>query len=96
DYLIVAEGAHSSLRQSLNIEMKGEDCLQALINVCFISPLLGKIAKENAAMLYFIFNSSDVRAWKMNAKVADTFMDVSSMRIFLVGMKLKKKMELSV
>ena len=57
-YLIGAEGAHSSTRKRLGIEMDGAGTLQHLINIYFTSPDLGRklIHLDRMGMLYFIFS----------------------------------------
>ncbi|CEL99696.1 unnamed protein product [Vitrella brassicaformis CCMP3155] len=139
-FLIGCDGAHSRVREMMGVEMRGEKCLQSLINVYFVSKRMGEIAQKNPGMLYFLFNrelivilvghdlqsgefvaqipyfpphqslSRDfpesrcrelihamagqtlpdlniqgVRAWKMSAEVASSWVDTRSKRVILCG-----------
>jgi 2-polyprenyl-6-methoxyphenol hydroxylase-like FAD-dependent oxidoreductase len=55
-YLIGADGANSTVRNSLGIAMQGEEALQHLVNVHFSCPGLRKLLQPRPAMLYFTFN----------------------------------------
>ncbi|KAF1327967.1 Polyketide hydroxylase, partial [Globisporangium splendens] len=57
DYVIGADGAHSLVRQLCDIDMAGALNLQSIVNVHFTSKALSAAAKENPAMLYFVFNA---------------------------------------
>lgn len=59
-YLVAADGAHSSLRKSAGIGLLGPGTMQHLINIHFISPDLGAqlSVMNREGMLYFVFNSS--------------------------------------
>lgn len=56
DFLIAADGAHSHIRNKLNIQMEGNPSMQNLMNIHFTSPGLHKLLGERSGMLYFIFN----------------------------------------
>lgn len=56
DYLISAEGAHSSIREKLKIQMEGHTNLQHLMNVHFTCPGLRSTLSTRPGMLYFVFN----------------------------------------
>lgn len=59
--LIGSDGARSSIRQLLGIEMKGKRHLQDLISVHFMSIDLGKfLIKNRPGMLFFIFNQEAI------------------------------------
>uniref|UniRef100_A0AAV1T588 FAD-binding domain-containing protein n=1 Tax=Peronospora matthiolae TaxID=2874970 RepID=A0AAV1T588_9STRA len=60
DYVIGADGAHSLVRQLCGIDMVGSCNLQSIANVHFTSKVLSKAARENPAMLYFVFNKDVV------------------------------------
>ena len=56
--MIGADGAHSIVRQLLNIPLLGENNMQTMLNVHFTCPGLGKLLLDNnkSAMLYFVYN----------------------------------------
>lgn len=56
DYVVAADGAHSSTRSKLGIEMVGKHQLQTLINVHFRCPGIFAALKPRPAMLYFVFH----------------------------------------
>ncbi|RLN59985.1 hypothetical protein BBJ28_00001369 [Nothophytophthora sp. Chile5] len=56
DYVVGADGAHSLVRQLCGVEMAGTRNLQSIANVHFTSKALSDAARENPAMLYFVFN----------------------------------------
>lgn len=59
--LVGADGAGSTVRKLLGIEMKGETDLQKLVSVHFLSKDLGQyLLKENPGMLFFIFNTEAI------------------------------------
>lgn len=58
--LIGCDGARSNVRKQLNVLMYGPGCLQHLINICFTSLQLAKVALANPGMLYFVFNSEAI------------------------------------
>lgn len=59
--LIGADGAGSTVRKLVGIDMRGEKDLQKLVSVHFLSKRLGKfLLKENPGMLFFIFNSEAI------------------------------------
>ncbi|CAI5725463.1 unnamed protein product [Hyaloperonospora brassicae] len=60
DFVIGADGAHSLVRQLCGIDMVGTSNLQSIANVHFTSKALSKAARENPAMLYFVFNKKVV------------------------------------
>ncbi|KAI9915401.1 hypothetical protein PsorP6_008123 [Peronosclerospora sorghi] len=60
DYVVGADGVHSLVRQLCGIDMVGTPNLQSIANVHFTSPALSKVARENPAMLYFVFNQEAV------------------------------------
>jgi len=55
-YLIGADGASSTVRNSLGIAMEGEEAMQHLVNVHFSCPGLRDLLRPRPAMLYFTFN----------------------------------------
>ncbi len=55
-YLIGADGASSTVRNSLGIAMQGEEAMQHLVNVHFSCPGLRALLRPRPAMLYFTFN----------------------------------------
>ncbi|KAG9401082.1 hypothetical protein AC1031_009842 [Aphanomyces cochlioides] len=56
DYVVGADGAHSTVRSLLGIPMEGPPPLQSLVNVHFTSHELSNYARKAPAMLYFVFN----------------------------------------
>ncbi|KAG3120148.1 hypothetical protein PI124_g1035 [Phytophthora idaei] len=60
DYVVGADGAHSLVRQLCGIDMVGTRNLQSIANVHFTSKALSEAARENPAMLYFVFNKEVV------------------------------------
>ncbi|KAL3659548.1 hypothetical protein V7S43_015535 [Phytophthora oleae] len=60
DYVVGADGAHSLVRQLCGIDMAGTRNLQSIANVHFTSRALSEAARENPAMLYFVFNKDVV------------------------------------
>ncbi|KAG6574692.1 Polyketide hydroxylase [Phytophthora cinnamomi] len=60
DYVVGADGAHSLVRQLCGIDMVGTRNLQSIANVHFTSKALSEAARENPAMLYFVFNKDVV------------------------------------
>ncbi|ETN09290.1 hypothetical protein PPTG_11736 [Phytophthora nicotianae INRA-310] len=60
DYVVGADGAHSLIRQLCGIDMVGTRNLQSIANVHFTSKALSEAARENPAMLYFVFNKEVV------------------------------------
>ncbi|KAE9303511.1 hypothetical protein PF008_g22215 [Phytophthora fragariae] len=60
DYVVGADGAHSLVRQLCGIDMVGTRNLQSIANVHFTSKALSEAARENPAMLYFVFNKEIV------------------------------------
>lgn len=55
--LVGSDGARSTIRRLMGIEMKGERDLQNLVSVHFLSRNLGKyLSNERPGMLFFIFN----------------------------------------
>ncbi|XP_038892398.1 4-methyl-5-nitrocatechol 5-monooxygenase isoform X2 [Benincasa hispida] len=59
--LVGADGAGSSVRRLVGIEMKGENDLQKLVSVHFFSRELGEyLLKERPGMLYFVFNTEAI------------------------------------
>ena len=66
-YLLAADGVHSFARKHYGIPMRGDSCIQNLINVHFrtneeLSKLLMK-KHTNQAMLHFVYNSQVVGAF---------------------------------
>lgn len=60
-FLVGADGAGSSVRKSLGINMRGEMDLQKLVSVHFLSLELGQyLIKERPGMLFFIFNKDAI------------------------------------
>ncbi|KAM3304086.1 2,4-dichlorophenol 6-monooxygenase [Capsicum chacoense] len=60
-FLVGADGAGSSVRKSLGINMRGEKDLQKLVSVHFLSLELGQyLIKERPGMLFFIFNKDAI------------------------------------
>ncbi|GMG14652.1 unnamed protein product [Phytophthora fragariaefolia] len=60
DYVVGADGAHSLVRELCGIDMVGTRNLQSIANVHFTSKALSEAARENPAMLYFVFNKDVV------------------------------------
>ncbi|XP_027334839.1 uncharacterized protein LOC113849265 isoform X2 [Abrus precatorius] len=59
--LIGTDGAGSTVRKLVGIEMEGEKDLQKLVSVHFFSKGLGQfLLKENPGMLFFIFNTEAI------------------------------------
>ena len=59
--LVGADGAGSTVRKLVGIQMRGEKDLQKLVSVHFLSKDLGQyLLKENPGMLFFIFNTEAV------------------------------------
>lgn len=59
--LIGSDGARSTIRRLVGIEMKGERSLQELISVHFLSMDLGKyLLKNRPGMLFFVFNQEAI------------------------------------
>lgn len=59
--LIGTDGAGSTVRKLVGIEMRGEKDLQKLVSVHFFSKGLGLyLLKENPGMLFFIFNTESI------------------------------------
>ncbi|TYZ62433.1 hypothetical protein PybrP1_008675 [[Pythium] brassicae (nom. inval.)] len=56
DFVIGADGASSLVRQLCGVDMAGALNLQSIVNVHFTSKALSEAARENPAMLYFVFN----------------------------------------
>ncbi|XP_059308423.1 uncharacterized protein LOC132059710 isoform X2 [Lycium ferocissimum] len=60
-FLVGTDGAGSSVRNSLGINMRGEKDLQKLVSVHFLSQELGQyLIKERPGMLFFIFNKDAI------------------------------------
>lgn len=56
-FLVGADGAGSTVRNLVGIEMRGEKDIQRLVSVHFLSQELGKyLIYEKPGMLFFIFN----------------------------------------
>ncbi|CAG9314413.1 unnamed protein product [Blepharisma stoltei] len=60
DYLIACDGASSKVRNFLGIRLEGTGILQHFLNIHFISKELGSLAKNNPAMIYFVYNPENV------------------------------------
>lgn len=59
--LVGTDGAGSTVRQLLGIEMRGEKDLQKLVSVHFMSKRLGEyLINERPGMLFFIFNTEAI------------------------------------
>lgn len=59
--LIGTDGAGSTVRKLVGIDMRGEKDLQKLVSVHFLSKSLGQfLLKENPGMLFFIFNTEAI------------------------------------
>lgn len=59
--VIGTDGAGSTVRKLVGIEMRGEKDLQKLVSVHFFSRDLGQfLLKENPGMLFFIFNTEAI------------------------------------
>ena len=57
DILVGSDGARSTVRKLVGIDMKGERDLQKLVSVHFLSRDLGQyLLHERPGMLFFIFN----------------------------------------
>lgn len=59
-YVVIADGANSSVRESLGIKVESYGPLQHLINVHFRSNSLSDILLQNPAMLYFVLNPKSI------------------------------------
>ncbi|CAH9148249.1 unnamed protein product [Cuscuta epithymum] len=60
-FLVGTDGAGSTVRKLMGIDMKGEKDLQKLISVHFISQELGQyLINERPGMLFFIFNEKAI------------------------------------
>ncbi len=59
-YLVAADGANSTVRSLMGVQLEGESALQHLVSVHFTWPELGAalLNSGRAAMLYFIFNAN--------------------------------------
>lgn len=55
-YLIGADGASSTVRNSLGVAMQGKEEMQHLVNVHFSCPGLRALLRPRPAMLYFTFH----------------------------------------
>jgi 2-polyprenyl-6-methoxyphenol hydroxylase-like FAD-dependent oxidoreductase len=56
-YLVAADGAGSSVRELAGVQMEGDENLQELISVHFMSKQLGQRLLDSVpGMLYFVFN----------------------------------------
>lgn len=56
-FLVGCDGARSTVRKLVGIEMKGESDLQKLVSVHFLSRDLGQyLLRQRPGMLFFIFN----------------------------------------
>ena len=66
DYLVACDGAGSRVRGVLDIPLEGDPNLQSFLNVHFYSKSLGEIAKQNPAMLYFVYNEDIVNVLVMH------------------------------
>ncbi|KAL3501049.1 hypothetical protein ACH5RR_035498 [Cinchona calisaya] len=61
NFVVGADGAGSTVRKLVGIDMKGERDLQKLVSVHFMSKDLGKyLMNERPGMLFFIFNSEAI------------------------------------
>lgn len=61
EYVVAADGASSRVRRQLGIELQGQEALQQLCNIHFLSPDLGRmLQKARPAMLYFCFGPAAV------------------------------------
>ncbi|BFI27883.1 hypothetical protein MPTK2_2g14360 [Marchantia polymorpha subsp. ruderalis] len=57
-YVVGTDGASSSVRRLMGVRMEGEEAMQKLISVHFISKELGTyLLKDQPGMLYFVFNA---------------------------------------
>ncbi|XVE92205.1 hypothetical protein REPUB_Repub01dG0076800 [Reevesia pubescens] len=60
-FLVAADGAGSTVRKLIGIDLKGEKDLQKLVNVHFLSNDLGQyLLNERPSMLFFIFNTEAI------------------------------------
>lgn len=60
-FLVGTDGAGSTVRKLVGIDMVGEKDLQKLVSVHFMSQDLGRyIMNERPGMLFFIFNSEAI------------------------------------
>lgn len=61
NFLVGADGARSTVRELVGINMKGERDLQKLVSVHFSSQDLGQhLVNERPGMLFFIFNTEAI------------------------------------
>eukprot|EP01064_Diplonema_japonicum_P012699 TRINITY_DN20086_c0_g1_i1.p1 TRINITY_DN20086_c0_g1~~TRINITY_DN20086_c0_g1_i1.p1 ORF type:complete len:588 (+),score=136.88 TRINITY_DN20086_c0_g1_i1:36-1766(+) len=56
DHVIVCDGANSTLRHTLGVNMTGPGSLQQFMSIHFFSKQLGEALKSRPGMLYFVFN----------------------------------------
>lgn len=61
NFIVGTDGAGSTVRKLVGIDMKGERDLQKLVSIHFLSEDLGKyLMNEKPGMLFFIFNSEAI------------------------------------
>lgn len=61
NFLIGADGAASTIRKLMRVEMRGEKDLQKLVSVHFFSQDLGQyLLSERPGMLFFVFNTEAI------------------------------------
>ncbi|KAL1522488.1 hypothetical protein AB1Y20_017476 [Prymnesium parvum] len=56
DELLACDGAHSTVRRALGLELRGPPVLQHFHSVHFSAPALAAALRARPAMLYFVFN----------------------------------------
>ena len=77
DYVLGCDGAHSTIRRLLGIDMQGSPALQHFLNIHFTSKELGQLCLASPSMLYFIYNLHTVAVLVMhNAAEGDFVMQV--------------------
>ncbi|KAK9800880.1 hypothetical protein WJX73_005015 [Symbiochloris irregularis] len=61
EYVVAADGANSRVRRQLGVGLQGQEGLQQLCNIHFLSPGLGRMLQgARPAMLYFCFGPAAV------------------------------------
>lgn len=73
DYVLGCDGAHSTIRRLLGIEMIGSSALQHFLNIHFTSKQLGQLCLTSPSMLYFIYNQHIVAVLVMHNAIEGDF-----------------------
>lgn len=84
DYLVAADGANSSLRSMLGVNMIGRHAIQHLVNIHFMASGLEEHLRGREAMLYFVFNSEVISVLVAHdLKLGEFVAQVCQLHIFL-------------